>query len=183
MTDTSSDLFRGRLVRLAAPTPEDDAMFARWSQDADYLRALDTDYARPVSPAEFAERNRAHQGPNSLEFRLRTLADDTLIGFAALHTIEWNNQAGMLAIGIGDPAYRGKGYGSDALRLLLRYAFGELNLYRVGLDVIASNEPAIRAYERVGFQREGAWRAAVLRDGRRWDRIQMGILRDEWRGE
>ena len=119
--------------------------------------------------------------PNTLAFRLRTLENDRLIGFVALHSIEWNNQAGLLAIGIGEAEYRNRGYGSDALRLILRYAFEELNLNRVGLDVIANNERAIAAYERAGFRREGAMRSAVQRDGRRHDRLIMGILREEWR--
>jgi RimJ/RimL family protein N-acetyltransferase len=167
---------------LAAPREEDAAAFARWSEDADYLRAMDTDYARPVSAQEFVERFKPGQpDPNRIEFSLRTVEGDKLIGFVALHTIEWNNRAALLAIGIGDPDYRGKGYGADALRLILRYAFNELNLYRVGLDVIGNNVQAIRAYEKVGFRREGALRRAVKRDGVRHDRILMGILPEEWR--
>jgi len=172
------DLFRGRLVRLAAPRQEDAAILARWSHDAGYLRAVDTDYARPRGPEAFAPADGTEA--NAVEFRLRTLEDDRLIGFVALHSIEWNNRAGLLSIGIGEPGYRGKGYGSEALRLALRYAFDELNLERVGLDVIANNAAAIRAYERAGFRQEGALRSAVLRDGQRHDRIVMGILRDEW---
>ncbi|MBN1138528.1 MAG: GNAT family N-acetyltransferase [Anaerolineae bacterium] len=177
----SETLFKGKLVRLAPPTRDDAEAFARWSQDADYLRNLDTEYARPYSAESFIERfNPGHESPNSVTFYLRTLADDKLIGFAAIHSIEWNNQAGLLAIGIGEADYRGRGYGADALRLLLRYAFDELNLYRLGLDVIANNTQAIRAYERVGFKQEGIQRDAVLRDGRRYGRIIMGILRHEW---
>jgi RimJ/RimL family protein N-acetyltransferase len=177
----SETLFRGKLVRLAPSTRDDAEVFARWSQDADYLRNLDTDYARPYSAESYIERfNPGHESPNSVVFHLRTLEDDRLIGFAALHSIEWNNQAGLLAIGIGEPDYRGRGYGTDALRLLLRYAFEELNLYRVGLDVIANNARAIHAYERAGFKQEGVQRDAVLRDGQRYGRIVMGILRDEW---
>lgn len=175
-----NDLFRGRLVRLAAPRPEDSAALARWSHDADYLRSVDTDYARPRPPAAFAQQEGAGAGANAVEFRLRTLADDRLIGFVALHSIEWNNRAGLLSIGIGEAEYRGKGYGRDALRLILRYAFDELNLERVGLDVISDNVAALRAYERAGFRREGAMRHSVLRDGVWHDRIIMGLLRDEW---
>jgi RimJ/RimL family protein N-acetyltransferase len=169
---------------LVAPAEEDAPVLARWSEDADYLRALDSDYARPVSAHEFATRLAPGQNdPNKVEFHLRTLQDDRLIGFAALHSIEWNNGAALLAIGIGESANRGKGYGTDALRLILRYAFDELNLHRVGLDVIANNTPAIRAYQRAGFQREGTMRDAVLRDGSRHDRIFMGILRHEWQDQ
>jgi RimJ/RimL family protein N-acetyltransferase len=176
------DLFLGELVRLTAPRQEDAATLARWSHDAGYLRAVDTDYARPRGPDAFAPSDRAsaNAAADAVEFRLRTLDDDRLIGFVALHSIEWNNRAGLLSIGIGEPDYRGKGYGSDALRLILRYAFDELNLERVGLDVIANNAAAIRAYEGAGFSKEGVLRRAVLRDGQHHDRILMGILRDEW---
>lgn len=115
-----------------------------------------------------------------MEFRLRTLEDDALIGFVALFGIEWNNQCGKMAIGIGDPKHRGKGYGTDALRLILRYGFCELNLHRIGLDVISYNGRAIRAYQKAGFQVEGTMREAVQRDGHKYDRILMSILRNEY---
>ena len=179
--DRHSNIFLGNLVRLVAPAEIDAPILARWSEDADYMRAVDTDYARPLSPQEFAQRLNPEQPDHNLvEFHLRTREDERLIGFIALHTIEWNNRTSELSIGIGEPEYRGKGYGTDALQLVLRYAFHELNLYRVGLDVISNNTPAIRAYRRVGFRQEGIVRGAVLRDGRRHDRILMGILRDEW---
>jgi RimJ/RimL family protein N-acetyltransferase len=180
MTDREN-LFRGKLVRLVAPSERDAPTLARWSEDTEYLRAVDSDYARPLSPEEFALRLSPDQAdPNRLEFHLRTLADDRLIGFVALHSVEWNNGAALLAIGIGEARYRGKGYGTDALQLILRFAFHELNLFRIGLDVIATNTRALRMYEKLGFQREGCMRGAVLRDGCRTDRILMGILRDEW---
>lgn len=181
MSEASGDLFRGKLVRLVAPAEADAATLSRWSENAEYLRALDTAYARPLSARALADRlNPEQSDPTWLEFHLRTLEDDRLIGFVGLHSIEWNNRAAMLGIGIGEPEYRGKGYGADALQVILRYAFDELNLYRVGLEVISSNVAAIRSYERLGFQREGARRGAVERDGRRHDLLIMGILREEW---
>jgi len=178
MTET---LFRGKLVRLAPSTRDDAEVFARWSQDADFSRNSDTDHVRPHSAESYAEHfGLGRESPNAVVFHLRTLEDDTLIGFVAIHSIEWNNQAGVLSIGIGEPSYRGRGYGADALRLALRYAFDELNLHRVGLDVISNNAQAIRAYERVGFKHEGLLREAVMRDGQRHGRIVMGILREEW---
>lgn len=77
------------------------------------------------------------------------------------------------------PEHRGNGYGTDALRVMLRYAFNELNLNRVGLDVISYNESTIRAHEPVRFTVEGRMRQAVLRDGQAYDRVIMGILRSE----
>jgi RimJ/RimL family protein N-acetyltransferase len=166
-------------VRLAAPVAEDAAIFARWTENAEYMRLVDTDYALPKSAESFVEFEKMHT-QNSTTFRLRTIKDNIMIGFVSLHSFEWGNQTAILSIGIGDPAYWGKGYGTDAMKLILRYAFYELNLYRISLDVIDYNPRAIRLYEKAGFQHEGARRGFVYRDGQRHDAILMGILRSEW---
>ena len=83
-------------------------------------------------------------------------------------------------LGIGDPDDRGRGYGSEALGLMLNYAFQELNLYRL-TAVIPENNPAARhLFEEAGFQEEVRRREALHRGRRRWDVIHMGLLRAEW---
>ena len=173
-------IFRGERVRLAAPLPEDAEVFARWTQDDLYLRLLDDDPVRPEAPSRFDAFATGHDAATSTYFHLRTLDDDRLIGFVVLFNIKWRNQSAEMAIGIGDRMDWGKGYGADALRLILTYAFSELNLHRVGLGVLSYNERAIRAYERAGFVREGVLRQMVQRDGQRFDMYTYGILRDEW---
>ncbi|HWQ04363.1 MAG TPA: GNAT family protein [Longilinea sp.] len=175
-----ANLFYGTRIRLAAFHPEDAEIAAHWTEDGEYQRQMDTDFARPSTPAEQAEMLTSRRSSNSVNFALRTLDGDRLIGFVAIHSIEWNNQCGTLSMGIGEAEFRGKGYGSEALNLILNYAFNELNLYRVGLDVIGTNERAIRAYQKAGFREEGCLRASVFRDGQRQDRILMSVLRDEW---
>ncbi len=171
-------LFTGRLLRLAAAQPADQEAFAAWSQDEDYMRLLDDDPVRPLAPSAFGYFGESKSG--DYYFHLRTLADDQLIGFVVLFNFKWSSQAAQLAIGIGRAEYRGKGYGHDALKLILNYAFSELNLNRVGLTVLSYNISAIKAYERVGFVREGALRQAVRRGGAYHDMLQYGILRAEW---
>lgn len=174
-----NNLFEGQLVRLAAPQEDDSTIFARWSQNADYLRALDSDPARPHSPASFAEWEKDITSGNTFLFRIRLLENDVLIGFVALD-VNWANQNGFLAIGIGEPDCWGRGYGTEAMRLILNYAFNELSLHRVGLNVISNNQRAIALYEKLGFVREGAQREVVLRDGQRFDLVYYGLLRPEW---
>jgi RimJ/RimL family protein N-acetyltransferase len=172
-------LFTGRLLRLAAAVPEDKDTMAAWTTDDQYLRMLDDDPVRPQSLAWY-EHLGGQDGANGVYFHLRTLQEDAFIGFVVLFNIKWASQTSEMAIGIGVPEYRSKGYGQDALRLILNYAFSELNLYRVGLTVMSYNTDAIRAYERAGFVREGARRGMVHRDGQRHDLVVYGILRDEW---
>ena len=176
----SIPLFTGNHIRLGAFRPEDAETAARWTEDDEFQRQLDTDFARPATAQEQAEMLNSRRSPNSVNFALRTLDGDRLIGFVVIHSIEWNNQSGTLAIGIGEPEFRGRGLGGEALTLILNYAFNELNLHRVGLDVISTNERAIRAYRKAGFKEEGRMRESVYRDGQRADRVMMSILRDEW---
>jgi RimJ/RimL family protein N-acetyltransferase len=86
----------------------------------------------------------------------------------------------MLQMGIGDPQDRKKGYGSQALNLILRYAFEELNLYRLTALVPEYNSDAMRFFEKAGFLVEVRRRQALNRDGRRWDLLHLGLLQDEW---
>ena len=88
--------------------------------------------------------------------------------------------SGWVAVGIGDPADRGRGFGKEAVRLTLRYAFHELGLRRLSLDVISDNLPAIGLYRGLGFQEEGRLRERVYRDGLASDLIYMGLLRRDW---
>ena len=169
MIDKNS-LFIGERLRLAPSMPEDAGIMARWTLDSHYLRLVEDDPARPLVPEDMARGG---------DFRLRTLAENRLIGFAALFSVT-RFQSAMMAIGIGEADYRGKGYGSEALRLLLAYGFREMNLHRIGLNVFAYNTAAIKSYERVGFVLEGKRRESIKRDGERFDELQYGILYEEW---
>ncbi|MGA9775601.1 MAG: GNAT family protein [Candidatus Dormiibacterota bacterium] len=175
----AADIFRGSLVRLTAPRPDDAEILARWSEDAGYRRRMDTDAARPLPPQHFQDRDEEPE-PGAFEFRVRTLQDERLVGFTAVFGIEWPNRHGWFSMGIGDPADRGHGYGEEALRLTLRFAFHELGLHRVSLDVIAPNRPALELYRKVGFQEEGRLRERLLRGGGAFDLLYMGLLAREW---
>ncbi|MBK8084447.1 MAG: GNAT family N-acetyltransferase [Devosia sp.] len=105
---------------------------------------------------------------------------DRLIGEIRLDRLEPVDRRANLAIGILDPAALGRGYGPEAINLLLAHAFNSLGLHRVGLRVVAYNERAIRAYAKCGFVVEGCEREAALVDGVFHDDILMGILAAEF---
>jgi RimJ/RimL family protein N-acetyltransferase len=177
----TTQLLHGRLIRLAAPDPERDAVeMARWSRDSEMLRLMDDDPARPWSPSRLQERMSEEPKLDHFWFMVRRLDDDRLVGEAGLGGISWLHGEAWLYVSLGDRAYWGKGYGTDAVRVLLRYAFEELNLARVSLGVYDYNPRAVRVYEKVGFIHEGRLRQSVQRDGRQHDEIVMGVLRQDW---
>jgi RimJ/RimL family protein N-acetyltransferase len=172
-------LLAGKLVRLIACNPADAEIVARWSRDTEYHRLGDNDVAYPQTvkqAREWLER----ENDRGFRFIIRTLGDDRLIGGIGLWIESWAHGEAWVGIGIGERDYWGNGYGTDAMRLILGYGFTELNLQRVSLGVYAYNPRAIRSYEKCGFVREGLMRGDCQRDGRRWDSIFMGILRQEW---
>ena len=182
-------LLRGEQVRLAAPNPETDAeAVAAWSRDAEFQHLLETGVPRlwtaravkaDIAEAQGDEKPRDEVFP----FVIRTLADDRLIGFINLEISHWSQRNAWIAIGIGQRENWGKGYGTDAMRVLLRFAFSELNLERLTLNTFAYNERAQRSYIKAGFVVEGRQRERLRRGSRRYDMIFMGILRDEWRAQ
>jgi RimJ/RimL family protein N-acetyltransferase len=174
------DILTGQLARLTAVNADTDAeIIARWSRDSQFWRLAHTVPAYP----ELARQRKQHiedRGLDLRSFAIRALGDDRLIGLIGLYTIFQLHREAFMGIHIGERDYWGKGYGTDALRVLLRYAFGELNLQRISLSFLEGNERAMRSYEKCGFRFEGRERHAWAYDGRRWDEIFMGLLRDEW---
>jgi RimJ/RimL family protein N-acetyltransferase len=177
----NTNILTGKLVKLAAIDPEQAETWARWRTNSEYLRMAN------MGPSMFesVKATRAWMEKHlddwlEHEFSIRTLDGDQLIGSTGLGGNLRTHAEAFVGIGIGDPDFWGKGYGSEAMRLILGYAFQELNLQRVSLDVFEYNPRAIHSYEKVGFKHEGRMRGALLREGRRWDMFFMGILREEW---
>jgi len=177
-------LLTGSRVRLACQDAQETSLaFARWQRDTQYVRLLSTDPAFPWS-AEKIKSWMVEEQEKPLQdeffFNIRTIPDDLLIGFVGLHEFSWAHGDAWVAIGIGERQYWGKGYGTEAMRLALQFAFMELNLWRVSLGVYNNNTRAIRSYQKAGFQIEGLQRSAGRRAGQVWDICFMGILRREW---
>lgn len=102
------------------------------------------------------------------------------VGVVSLINVSEANASADLSIILGPSEERDRGYGADAVRTLLDYAFGELELHRVALSVFEFNEAAIATYEKLGFRKEGRYREAVKRDGTFRDAILMSMLAPEW---
>ena len=103
-----------------------------------------------------------------------------MVGWCGLDEIDWPHRSASLGVGIGDVGSRRKGYGEEAMRLLIAYGFREMNPHRIELTVFEYNEPAIRLYEKIGFVREGTSRDRFRRDGKWWDMYWYSMLEEEW---
>ena len=179
------DIFKGELVRLSAfDAAELAKAYTNWTRDSELMRLLDGGASvlhSAKAGADFFEKMIKDNSPADHFFSIRKLDDNRLLGDINLDVInEWGSRDAFVGIGIGDRNDWGKGYGSDAMKILLRFAFTELNLRRVTLNVFEYNPRAIRSYEKAGFRHEGRMRSALLRDGKRWDMIYMGILAEDW---
>lgn len=179
-----NDVLTGKLVRLSAFDPEEmSKAFPRWDLNSEYQRLLNSSI-HPMQSSKAAlqwmEEEAGEPSPAGHFFGIRTLAEDSLIGELGLEIVTWPGRDAYVAIGIGEPEYWSKGYGTDAMNILLRFAFTEVNLKRVTLSVFEYNARAVRSYEKAGFRHEGRTRKVLSKEGKRWDILHMGILRGEW---
>lgn len=169
---------QGKLVDLTPLTDADSDAMLRWINDRDLV--LLSSAFRPVDDADHrAWFDSIRHRPDVVIFGIRERAGGRLVGSCQLLGISPTHHKAELQIRIGEADARGRGYGREAVELLLDFAFKDLNLHRVELTVLAGNEPAIKTYLGAGFVNEGTLRQAAHIDGGYVDLVFMGILRDE----
>jgi len=116
---------------------------------------------------------------NQYNFEIRDKSNNKLIGHCGLYYINWISRTGEFGIYVGDQDYRSGGYGSDALRTLIKYGFEDLNLNRIWCEVY-DNNAALEVYKHIGFVYEGKMRENYYNEGKYWDSHLMGMLRKEY---
>ena len=104
----------------------------------------------------------------------------TPIGTIGLHKIDWKNRDAEMGIAIGEKKFWSNGYGTEATRLVLDYAFSHLNLHRVSSAAYDFNERSIGLQKKIGFVEEGRVRQSMYKKGKYCDKFLFGILREEW---
>ena len=174
-------MLQGEKVKLRAIARDDLPRLWEFNNDLEVELAGGGDPPMPQSlarlQAEF-DQQAARGGRDGARFAIE--ADGRVIGQCDLHNFGETNRTCELGITIGDRAYWGRGYGRDAVCLLLDYAFRLRNMRKVWLRVNGNNERAIRAYRACGFVEEGRLRNQVWSNGAYVDLAYMGILREEW---
>jgi len=128
---------------------------------------------------EAVERNAA-AGTGHV-FEVRTLDGDRYIGNCGLDGVSLVHRTGEVGIVIGELAEQGKGYGADAIRTLLRFAFDTLGLHTVRISYIEGNERAAHLYPKLGFSHAGRFREHVFLNGAYHDLVMLDMTEAEWR--
>ena len=174
-------VLEGPRVILRRHRSDDLPTVRRWYRDRELARL--TRYSlRPMGDDEIDRFFHTRLlSPETVAYAIVLRAEQRLIGLTTFSNLDPDNGTVLFHISIGEHDAWGRGYGTEATELMLELAFDRIGLHRVGLSVFSFNTRAIRAYEKAGFRHEGREREAIIRDGRRWDELTMGILHAEWR--
>jgi len=174
-------MFVGERVRLRSLRDEDLPQLARWEMDPATAATL-TNWVIPPSEAAAKERigKWCANDNGDVGFAIETLAEPpVLVGSLQLVGVRPKDRCATLGIALARE-HIGRGYGTDATRVIVDYAFREMGLHRIQLAVAPFNRAGIRAYEKAGFVEEGRHRDAVWHDGRWYDEVLMSLLDHEW---
>ena len=174
-------MIEGKIVNLRARDVSDAERSATWSGTPDMILLMGDRYQAPVTAMEAYLREELSRAPvfGDQLFAIET-KDGRHIGNMGLSDVEPEQRRARIAIRIGDPGDRSKGYGSDAMRTFLRFAFEEMNLNRVELEVFEYNLRAIAAYKKCGFLEEARLRLAHFSGGAFYDTLIMAVLRSDF---
>lgn len=169
----------GEKIYLSPRNTEDVEKFVKWLNDFET-----TDYIGRSGALVTIETEKEYLEKHTKEeatFGIVELETDELIGTISLEDISYINRRATLGIFIGEKESRNKGYGTEAIKLILDYGFNYLNLNNIKLDVMEFNERAIACYKKCGFKEYGRRRKSEFTNGKYYDRISMDILAEEFK--
>ncbi len=180
MDSNKTRFLEGKLVYLRPLLPEDIPQLLIWFNDPE-LRGL-TGEVFPTDMKGMEEYlERVHNDRERVWFAIVTREGDRLIGETGLLRMFPAWRTTDRSIILGDRSARGKGYGREAMELMLDYAFGYLNFHRVAIGVVGTNQTALDFYSRVGFKQEGVQRDGYYFNHHYQDFVMMSLLEDEYR--
>ncbi len=172
---------RGKRVYLTHLQAGDAKLLTQWQWDETFMKGISSDVFHPFQEKDWEALFANTQSNEDFYFTIRKVSDETLVGFISLTEVLLRNRWGNLGIGILNAENRGKGYGQEAIELLLAFAFDHIGLHKVRLQVHAFNQAALAVYQKLGFVQEGVNRESVYQAGKWYDQIDFGILQKEWR--
>lgn len=175
-------MYRGKMVKLRAYKEEDIERATQFINDEEVKKLLDSNVPFPITKWQEEEwiKSRKAGGDFTYDFAIEDIKSSKYIGGCSINESDIKNRNCVIGIMIGDKEYWSKGYGSDALRTLLKFIFEEINMNKVKLKVFSFNDRAIACYKKVGFKEEGILKKELYRNGNYHDEILMAIFKEEF---
>ncbi len=169
----------GTKIYLRSPEPGDENIIALSENHPEPRQYLY--YALPTSTeTQWKRIEQRMQDRSVVFFTICKKETDEAIGTTSFVRIDWVGRMATFYIAIAEKENWSKGYGKEATQLMIDYAFNTLNFNRVQLHVSVENERAIKAYEKVGFVKEGTLRQAMYFDNHYIDFYLMAILKEDY---
>lgn len=168
----------GERIYLSPRSLEDAEIYTKWMNDFNV-----TDYTgRSWNVLTLQAEKEYLENPKSdgKTFAIIDEKTDKIIGTVGLHQVDHLNRTATLGIFIGEEDYRSKGYGTEAIQLILDFGFNYLNLNNIHLDLMEFNERALKCYKKCGFKEIGRRRKCKYINGKYYDSISMDILSEEF---
>lgn len=175
-------VIEGERIVLRYALPGDLAAYMRFLEDQEMIRLTGSspEAVSEQAAKEWLDRI-AQPSEERADFMIVPKGETGIIGEVVINEYDADNRHANIRIGICGDDNRGKGYGSEAMALMIRYGFEHFNLHRLELSVYDFNPRAIHVYEKLGFRREGIQRDVLYLDGRYYHSIVMSILEEEFR--
>lgn len=174
-------MYEGKKIRLREYRKSDAEVAQNYINDKELKKNLNPGIPYPYTlqdEEKWFESNTALK--DTYSFAIETLGDNVYIGGCGINQVDWKNSNVEIGIFIGNKEYWNKGYGTDAMNVLIRFIFNEMNINKIKLNVYSFNKRALRCYEKCGFKTEGVLRKELYREGNYHDIIVMGLLKEEF---
>ena len=168
----------GERIYLSPRNVEDVEIFTEWMNDFNITDYLGRSHQTITLQEEKAYLEKEQNNKNV--FAIIDLETDEVIGNVGLHEINHINRTATLGIFIGNKNYWSKGYGTEAIQLILDFGFNYLNLNNIDLALMEFNQRALKCYEKCGFKEIGRKRKCNFINGKYYDAILMDILAEEF---
>ncbi len=171
-------MYYGEKVCLRSYNEEDIPIATLLVNDKELKKLLVTGIPFPISPCEEESWIKSQKGNKNGEynFAIEDIKTKKYIGGCGIQTVNWLARVATVGIMIGDKEYWGKGYGTDAMKVLMKFIFQNMNIHKIRLSTFSFNLRAKKCYEKCGFEVEGILKDEIFKDGRYYDEIIMSAF-------
>ncbi|MEG0238103.1 MAG: GNAT family protein [Clostridium sp.] len=175
-------MLKGNKVKLRAYCEEDIERVVGFINDEEVKKFLCIETPFPMTKWEEVEwiKSRKATKEQTYDFAIEELENGKVIGGCSINESSIKNRNCVIGIMIGDKNYWGKGYGFDALSILIKFIFEECNMEKIKLSVFELNPRAKACYKKLGFKEEGILKNEIYREGKYYDVTLMAIFKEDY---